>query len=270
MAKQEINIGTMADNKSGDTLRAAFTKINENFTELYNADQQVPPSLSIAYGEDQFDQVSLLFLEGNMMVYEPEPGIVVVSQPEYASTDYVANAISSAPSRTGEVTFSGNTVIGKSLTQVGSIITVNTDYNGNQPGTNGTGVQVPADTPGINQTTSGWVITLATGHRVPLIASYYWADGNFWVLQWDQNYSSSNPVYPLTVESPDYQAGEPAALTLKASTNATGEVKLNDDGSVTFPDSSTQSSAALALSDLKTIVAASSDFSDFQTRIANL
>jgi hypothetical protein len=36
MAKQVINIGTMADNKSGDPLRTAFTKVNENFTELYN------------------------------------------------------------------------------------------------------------------------------------------------------------------------------------------------------------------------------------------
>lgn len=36
MAKQVINIGTMADNKSGDPLRTAFTKINENFTELYS------------------------------------------------------------------------------------------------------------------------------------------------------------------------------------------------------------------------------------------
>lgn len=36
MAKQTVNLGTMADNKSGDPLRTAFTKINENFTELYN------------------------------------------------------------------------------------------------------------------------------------------------------------------------------------------------------------------------------------------
>lgn len=35
MAKQTINLGTMADNKSGDPLRTAFTKVNENFTELY-------------------------------------------------------------------------------------------------------------------------------------------------------------------------------------------------------------------------------------------
>lgn len=35
MAKQTINIGTMADNKSGDPLRTAFTKINDNFNEVY-------------------------------------------------------------------------------------------------------------------------------------------------------------------------------------------------------------------------------------------
>lgn len=38
MAKQTINLGTMADNRSGDPLRTAFTKINENFDELYAAD----------------------------------------------------------------------------------------------------------------------------------------------------------------------------------------------------------------------------------------
>jgi hypothetical protein len=37
MAKQTVNLGTMADNKSGDPLRTAFEKINENFDELYAA-----------------------------------------------------------------------------------------------------------------------------------------------------------------------------------------------------------------------------------------
>lgn len=35
MAKQTVNLGTMADNKSGDPLRTAFEKINENFDEVY-------------------------------------------------------------------------------------------------------------------------------------------------------------------------------------------------------------------------------------------
>ena len=36
MAKQTINVGTASDDGTGDTLRAAFVKVNTNFTELYN------------------------------------------------------------------------------------------------------------------------------------------------------------------------------------------------------------------------------------------
>ena len=35
MAKQIVNVGTAANSGGGDPLRTAFTKINENFTELY-------------------------------------------------------------------------------------------------------------------------------------------------------------------------------------------------------------------------------------------
>lgn len=35
MAKQTINVGTTANDKTGDSLRAAFQKVNANFTELY-------------------------------------------------------------------------------------------------------------------------------------------------------------------------------------------------------------------------------------------
>jgi hypothetical protein len=36
MAKQTINTGSRPNSRDGDSLRAAFTKINANFTELYN------------------------------------------------------------------------------------------------------------------------------------------------------------------------------------------------------------------------------------------
>jgi hypothetical protein len=35
MAKQPINIGSGVNTKDGDTLRDAFNKVNQNFTELY-------------------------------------------------------------------------------------------------------------------------------------------------------------------------------------------------------------------------------------------
>lgn len=35
MSKQIINIGTSPNDRTGDPLRTAFNKINQNFTELY-------------------------------------------------------------------------------------------------------------------------------------------------------------------------------------------------------------------------------------------
>jgi hypothetical protein len=47
MAKQTVNLGTMADNKSGDPLRTAFEKINENFDELYaQSGSNVPTTIT--------------------------------------------------------------------------------------------------------------------------------------------------------------------------------------------------------------------------------
>ena len=37
MTKQSINVGTSANDRKGDSLRAAFVKVNANFTELYTA-----------------------------------------------------------------------------------------------------------------------------------------------------------------------------------------------------------------------------------------
>ena len=36
MTKQTIDIGTGPNTNTGDPLRTAFTKLNENFTEVYN------------------------------------------------------------------------------------------------------------------------------------------------------------------------------------------------------------------------------------------
>lgn len=37
MAKQIINVGATTNDRTGDSIRSAFTKVNSNFTELYNA-----------------------------------------------------------------------------------------------------------------------------------------------------------------------------------------------------------------------------------------
>jgi hypothetical protein len=38
VAKQTINLGTSANKGDGDPLRTAFDKVNDNFDELYTAD----------------------------------------------------------------------------------------------------------------------------------------------------------------------------------------------------------------------------------------
>jgi hypothetical protein len=43
MPKQVIGIGNAANDGSGDKLRIAFDKINDNFTELYNAVAALTP-----------------------------------------------------------------------------------------------------------------------------------------------------------------------------------------------------------------------------------
>ena len=42
MAKQTLNIGTTANDGTGDTLRDAMVKANANFTELYDEQNHTP------------------------------------------------------------------------------------------------------------------------------------------------------------------------------------------------------------------------------------
>ena len=47
MAKQNINVGTTANDKKGDSLRTAFQKVNANFTELYTQLGLNDPTLNL-------------------------------------------------------------------------------------------------------------------------------------------------------------------------------------------------------------------------------
>lgn len=46
MAKQTINIGTRANDGSGDTIRVSFGKTNNNFTELYSTAAAHTPAIA--------------------------------------------------------------------------------------------------------------------------------------------------------------------------------------------------------------------------------
>lgn len=44
MALQVINVGTAPNDGSGDAIRTAYTKCNNNFSELYSRVQEEPPA----------------------------------------------------------------------------------------------------------------------------------------------------------------------------------------------------------------------------------
>ena len=46
MAQETINVGTTPNDGLGDPLRTAFTKTNNNFTELYARVKSTPPETS--------------------------------------------------------------------------------------------------------------------------------------------------------------------------------------------------------------------------------
>jgi|SRR5210317_379598 len=60
MAKQTINIGTYPDDKTGDPLRTAFDKSNDNFTELYDGAGVADDSITYAKLGDEFTTASAM------------------------------------------------------------------------------------------------------------------------------------------------------------------------------------------------------------------
>jgi len=52
MTQQTINVGAVANDQSGDTLRVAFSKANANFTDLYTQLGSVSVSIPGPYDSD--------------------------------------------------------------------------------------------------------------------------------------------------------------------------------------------------------------------------
>ncbi len=105
MAKQTINIGTNANDGTGDPLRTAFDKINDNFTELY-----VDSDASTVLEHDTAPKLSgNLDVNGNTI-----------------TTDVTNGNVSVQPNGTGNVTIAAIQVKGTSISSSDStIINVN-------------------------------------------------------------------------------------------------------------------------------------------------
>jgi hypothetical protein len=239
MAKQTVNLGTMADNKSGDPLRTAFTKINENFDELY---AQTGSGVGVNVGDQTTEpsQVTDIVFDGATV--ENVDGVSTVTIPSDIS-DFTDNTNILNQNQIGNLAINDNTITGQVLGQVGHQLTIATNYNGDTPAINGNGIQVSDNIPNINLVVAGWVIELADGHSETVTAAYASTQqAGTRIIGWDTSYNSNSAsIYPLTITSPDYQAGEPANVTLQAGAN---QVTLNDKGHLELPATGTVKSQA--------------------------
>jgi len=64
MAQQTVNIGSSANKGDGDPLRTAFTKINENFTEVYADIAAIDPNTATDIKGSVFADDSTLLVDG--------------------------------------------------------------------------------------------------------------------------------------------------------------------------------------------------------------
>jgi hypothetical protein len=120
MTQQIVNIGSGPNDSSGDPLRVAFNKINNNFIELYSglpalSISQTPP-LNAVQGQqwwDSQDGNSYIYYNGNWV-----PSTSTVSLQSYITRNVVGNIIN--------INFAGDGII---TANVASNITVNfTNY----------------------------------------------------------------------------------------------------------------------------------------------
>jgi hypothetical protein len=102
MAKQTINIGSAANDGTGDPLRTAFDKINDNFTELYSVSAAGSGNNVAISGNSLISENT----NGNIILDPNGTGkVVIATGAELRITDHVDNGIAYSDAD-GDIQFS--------------------------------------------------------------------------------------------------------------------------------------------------------------------
>ena len=116
MAKQTINIGTTANDGTGDPLRSAFDKVNDNFTELYSDDTGDVGSIIAGTGI-AVDQAT-----GNVTVSVATDGINYAKLgAEFTTTGAVTTALDFGANQVFTKTMSADTTFTYSNVNIGMV-----------------------------------------------------------------------------------------------------------------------------------------------------
>ena len=138
MALQTINLGTYANDGTGDDLRTAFQKVNANLTELYSVAYganigTVPPTSGVNEGELWWNTV-----DGRLYIYygsawiEASPSVLNSYSITASTTTGGANLdLSSIDASLTSVKFASGTNITVTRTDANTITFSSTSYTGN-------------------------------------------------------------------------------------------------------------------------------------------
>jgi len=119
MAKQTINIGSNANDGTGDPLRTAFNKINDNFTELYGSDNDLN---TLDSNLDVNNYIITTGVTNGSITITPNGtgsltlGALTVSGTEISSADSTQITLKENLSVTGTLNAAGAATLGTSLT----------------------------------------------------------------------------------------------------------------------------------------------------------
>ena len=254
MSKQVINTGTAANDGTGDTLRGAALKINQNFTEVYDSTQS-------AFGKANsgYDLANSAYAYANasasLITQELTSNVQFIAAINSTQNTTITALNSLATSSFDKANNSGSfangafTVANSAVATVGVVsITTNTAFDK-------ANVAYNIANNSLNTQTGGTIsgdITLGT-NQLKFGSGDVYVYGDSLLLNPHQNKS-------LTIKT---------SIIEGFNENVYGWT-FGANGTLIFPDNTIQTAAALPLANLKSIVAESTDFADFQTRIAAL
>lgn len=92
MTKQTINVGTAPNSRTGDSLRTAFIKINENFDEVYNNIEILTGTTNSESVMDLNIRGSVYSDAGNLLVDAVNGKIVATALPNTTTNAYTFTA----------------------------------------------------------------------------------------------------------------------------------------------------------------------------------
>ena len=119
MARQVINIGSSANDGTGDPLRTAFDKINDNFAELYGGDNDIN-TLDANLNVNNF-AITTGVTNGNITITPNGTGninlgSITINGSQVSSNDSTQITLADNIQTTGTVNIDGATTLGSTLT----------------------------------------------------------------------------------------------------------------------------------------------------------